>query len=116
MHDDEIDRLALPLPAISIAILVVGTHGDVLPFLSLAKALQGKGHRVRIATYTCAAPTPRARLLSGAFYHRLRPGWDEQVDGRIGWHTARKRTPFQAHQTQDDQLHDPFALAGCCGD
>jgi sterol 3beta-glucosyltransferase len=39
------------IPRLKIAILVVGTRGDVQPFLAMAKRLQEFGHRVRLATH-----------------------------------------------------------------
>ena len=39
------------VPPLAIAILVVGTRGDVQPFLPIARELQAAGHRVRVATH-----------------------------------------------------------------
>lgn len=39
------------VPKLKIAMLVVGTRGDVQPFLAMAKRLQEYGHHVRLATH-----------------------------------------------------------------
>ena len=39
------------VPRLAIVILIVGTRGDVQPFIALAKALLAYGHRVRLATH-----------------------------------------------------------------
>ncbi|KAK4429517.1 Sterol 3-beta-glucosyltransferase UGT80B1 [Sesamum alatum] len=40
------------IPKLKIALLVVGTRGDVQPFLAVARRLQEYGHRVRLATHS----------------------------------------------------------------
>ncbi|CAF4991967.1 unnamed protein product, partial [Rotaria sp. Silwood1] len=40
-----------PVPRLAILMLIVGTRGDVQPFIALAKALLAHGHRVRLATH-----------------------------------------------------------------
>lgn len=40
-----------PIPRLAIVILIVGTRGDVQPFIALAKELLAFGHRVRLATH-----------------------------------------------------------------
>ncbi|KAK8965405.1 Sterol 3-beta-glucosyltransferase UGT80B1 [Platanthera guangdongensis] len=40
-----------PIPLLKIAMLVVGTRGDIQPFIAIAKRLQEFGHHVRLATH-----------------------------------------------------------------
>ena len=41
----------LPRPRLNIVVMVIGSRGDVQPFLKLGKNLKEYGHRVRIATH-----------------------------------------------------------------
>ncbi|GAB7343373.1 hypothetical protein MBLNU457_1412t2 [Dothideomycetes sp. NU457] len=44
-------RKTVPRPNLNIVIMVVGSRGDIQPFLKVGKILQERGHRVRIATH-----------------------------------------------------------------
>ncbi|CAF2987682.1 unnamed protein product [Rotaria sp. Silwood2] len=55
-HDNETNEVNnldndLLVPRLTILILVVGTRGDVQPFIALGQALRVNGHRVRLATH-----------------------------------------------------------------
>ncbi|KAL0382600.1 UNVERIFIED_CONTAM: Sterol 3-beta-glucosyltransferase UGT80A2 [Sesamum calycinum] len=57
VYDGDIDKEtaepedALLLPPLQIVMLIVGTRGDVQPFVAIGKRLQADGHRVRLATH-----------------------------------------------------------------
>ncbi|KAL3359000.1 hypothetical protein AABB24_015860 [Solanum stoloniferum] len=52
VEDVPLDELELHyIPPIQIVMLIVGTRGDVQPFIAIGKRLQEYGHRVRLATH-----------------------------------------------------------------
>uniref|UniRef100_A0A0D9VME8 sterol 3beta-glucosyltransferase n=2 Tax=Leersia perrieri TaxID=77586 RepID=A0A0D9VME8_9ORYZ len=50
--EEPLDGADIPVrPPMQIVILIVGTRGDVQPFVAIGKCLQDYGHRVRLATH-----------------------------------------------------------------
>ncbi|XP_041003002.1 sterol 3-beta-glucosyltransferase UGT80A2-like isoform X2 [Juglans microcarpa x Juglans regia] len=53
VDDETLDATDLPyIPPLQIVMLIVGTRGDVQPFVAIGKRLQDYGHRVRLATHS----------------------------------------------------------------
>ncbi|KAE8711573.1 Sterol 3-beta-glucosyltransferase UGT80A2 [Hibiscus syriacus] len=50
---EDTDTIDIPnIPPLQIVMLIVGTRGDVQPFVAIGKHLQADGHRVRLATHS----------------------------------------------------------------
>ena len=60
--------LQIPIPKLTIAILAVGTRGDIQPFILLGKRLKKDGHRVRIATHECFRNYVKSPQVGLEFY------------------------------------------------
>ncbi|XP_015892518.3 sterol 3-beta-glucosyltransferase UGT80A2 isoform X1 [Ziziphus jujuba] len=53
VDDEPLDASDLQyIPPLQIVMLIVGTRGDVQPFIAIGKRLQDYGHRVRLATHS----------------------------------------------------------------
>ncbi|KAL9360765.1 hypothetical protein Peur_048888 [Populus x canadensis] len=53
VDDEPLDATGLKyIPPLQIVMLIVGTRGDVQPFIAIGKRLQDYGHRVRLATHS----------------------------------------------------------------
>ncbi|RZC19718.1 Sterol 3-beta-glucosyltransferase UGT80A2 isoform B [Glycine soja] len=51
--DDSLDATDFHyIPPLNIVMLIVGTRGDVQPFIAIGKRMQDYGHRVRLATHS----------------------------------------------------------------
>ncbi|XP_075507132.1 sterol 3-beta-glucosyltransferase UGT80A2-like isoform X1 [Primulina tabacum] len=75
VDDELIDAAELQyIPPLQIVMLIVGTRGDVQPFIAIGKKLQDYGHRVRLATHS---NFKEFVLTSGLEFHPL--GGDPKV-------------------------------------
>ena len=79
-------RVNIPPPKLNICMLVIGTWGDVMPFMALGKLFQANGHRVRLASHTCY----RGKILNeGLEYYplagdpQLLSQWAVDMEGNI---------------------------------
>lgn len=92
-----------------IAILALGSRGDVQPFVPLGQALQAAGHRVRVVTFANFAP-----LLQQAGLEFAPVPGDAEALVKLAF-TERPlgpRAAWQALQRSYGQLAHPALLAG----
>ncbi|KAI4374038.1 hypothetical protein MLD38_012084 [Melastoma candidum] len=106
-NNDEIQHL-LPL---HVVILIVGTRGDVQPFVAIGKHLKEHGHRVRLATH---ANFKDFVLEAGLEFYPL--GGDPKV---LAWYMVKNKGILPSEpsevQVQRKELKDViFSLLSAC--
>ncbi|RZC88905.1 hypothetical protein C5167_030598 [Papaver somniferum] len=80
VEEEPVDSDLQYIPPLQIVMLIVGTRGDVQPFIAIGKRLQDYGHRVRLATH---ANFKEFVLTAGLEFFPL--GGDPKVLAE--WHT-----------------------------
>ncbi|ETS77967.1 hypothetical protein PFICI_10029 [Pestalotiopsis fici W106-1] len=78
---EPIPQAAATCPALNVVIHVVGSRGDVQPFIAYGVALQRQGHRVRLATHN----------VFEEFYMVKNPGLIPSIESLRGGDVGRKR-------------------------
>ncbi|CAE6526293.1 unnamed protein product [Rhizoctonia solani] len=122
----------LNAPAMSINIMIVGSRGDVQPYISLGQQLQEYGHTVRISTHATFRPLVKdtglmffniggdPNELAGYMVRNpgLIPGLDSIKNGEIGKNqhiVAEVRSPslhpFDARLNHDKKILDRCLLS-----
>ncbi|KAJ3370567.1 hypothetical protein HDU91_006058 [Kappamyces sp. JEL0680] len=78
------------IPCLTILIMIVGSRGDVQPFVALGRELRKHGHRVRLATHQVfkefypLAGDPAELMAFMVKNPGLIPGYEAIVDGEVG--------------------------------
>ncbi|KAF7975026.1 hypothetical protein HWV62_10657 [Athelia sp. TMB] len=95
---DEGQHASRDVPAMNIVIMIVGSRGDVQPYVALGQALKKDGHRIRIATHEtfrkfvteagleffCIGGDPQELMSYMVKNPGLMPGMDSLMNGDIG--------------------------------
>ncbi|KDQ59788.1 glycosyltransferase family 1 protein [Jaapia argillacea MUCL 33604] len=125
--DEKVEGKEGDVPRLNIVIMIVGSRGDVQPFIALGQRLLQNGHRVRIATHETfktfvtsygleffnIGGNPQDLMSYMVKNPGLMPGWQSLTNGDIG----RKRTMlremmngcWRACNNADQQSGEPFA-------
>jgi UDP:flavonoid glycosyltransferase YjiC (YdhE family) len=91
-----------------VAVLAMGSRGDVYPYLALALGLKEAGHEVRFAAYTNFEAEVRARGLE---YAPILGDYHEIVTGELGTRLAGEEPRKRRGMTMEEAGQNPLLLA-----